>query len=60
MMDSMPDSMLAGIRAQLVAAQEKTPVMSYKDQVATYTFDGQPELSFVRLKGQWYLYHAKK
>jgi hypothetical protein len=29
-MDSMPDTMLAGIRAQLVAAQEKTPVMSYK------------------------------
>jgi hypothetical protein len=52
--------MLAGIRAQLDAAQQMKPLMNYKGQVATYTFDGQPELSFVKLKGQWYLYHAKK
>jgi hypothetical protein len=60
MIASMPDEMLPSLRAELVAAQQKTPSMTYKGQVATYTFDGLPELSFVKLKGQWYLYHPKK
>ena len=62
MMAAVTDEVIAGYRAQLVLAQKKVPVMSYKGEVATYTLDayGLPELNLVKLKGQWYLYHVKK
>ena len=59
-MAEMTDDALAGYRMMLVAAQHKAPVLSDRGQIATYALDGLPELSFVKVKGQWYLYHAKK
>jgi len=60
MVKAIPEEVLSMTRAQLVAAQEKTPKFSYKGSIATYTLDDQPEISFIKFDGQWYLYYGKK
>ena len=57
---TMSDEMVQSILFELKAAQKMTPKMSYGGQVATYRFDGLPDLAFVKVDGKWYIFHEKK
>jgi len=56
---NMPDNALVAFRLFLVAAQEKSPMMSQQGQVATYTIKGMPEISFIKVRGDWYFADGK-